>query len=139
MTALLSGFLIAAALLSITGCGRQTTRLAVEGTVTFDGAPIPDGKISFTPLPGTSSPTAGATIRDGEFQVPRDKGLRPGKFRVEIRAVRETGKTMRDDLSGETIAKKESYIPKRYNDASTLVAEIKSDEPSRLEFTLTQK
>jgi hypothetical protein len=121
------------------GCGQESTRLAVEGQVTFNGAPLPDGKISFTPLAGTSSPTAGATIRDGNFAVPRDKGLRPGSFRVEIRAVRATGKTMRDDLSGDVIVTKESYIPKRYNDASELVAEIKAGEHNTLQFALTEK
>jgi hypothetical protein len=121
------------------GCGRQSNRLAIEGHVTFEGQPLPDGKISFTPQPGTSSPTAGATIREGAFAVPRDKGVRPGKFRVEIRAVRATGKTMRDDLSGEVIARKEPYIPKRYNEASELVAEIKPDDNNKLEFALTGK
>jgi hypothetical protein len=124
---------------AVCGCGAKSTRLGVEGRVTFDGTPIPEGKISFIPLAGTSSPTAGATIRDGEFAVPREKGLRPGKFRVEIRAVRASGKTIRDDLSGEMIAKRESYIPKRFNDASDLVAEIKPDEPNRLEFALNQQ
>jgi hypothetical protein len=122
--------------LIISGCGPKSTRLGVEGRVTFDGAPVPEGKISFIPLPGTSSPTAGATIKDGDFKVPRDKGVRPGKFRVEIRAIRDSGKTMRDDLSGETIAKKEAYIPKRYNDASELVAEIAPEGTNRLEYDL---
>jgi hypothetical protein len=105
----------------------------------MDGAPLPDGKISFMPLPGTASPTAGATIKDGSFTVPRDKGLRPGNFRVEIRAVRATGKSMRDDLSGGVTEQKEQYIPKRYNDDSELVAEIKAGERNRLKYALTER
>jgi hypothetical protein len=126
-------------LVMVAGCGQESSRLSVEGHVTFNGAPLPEGKINFTPLPGTPSPTAGATIKDGEFNVPRNKGVRPGKFRVEIRAVRATGKTMRDDLSGETVERKEPYIPKRYNEASDLVAEINAEESNRLEFVLSEK
>jgi hypothetical protein len=107
--------------------------------VAVDGAPLPEGTISFTPLPGTASPTAGAPIKDGEFSVPQDKGLRAGSFRVEIRAIRPTGKTKYDDVSGGVITLKEQYIAPRYNTNSELVAEIVAGEHNRLEFKLSEK
>jgi len=113
--------------------------LAVEGNVTIDGVPLPEGKISFVPLPGTSSPTAGATIKDGAFKVLQAKGLRPGSFRVEVRAIRAAGKTVHDDLSGGVVEQMEQYIPKRYNESSELVADIKAGERNRLEFALSEK
>jgi hypothetical protein len=130
--------LVIFALALVAGCSSgDPTRLAVEGQVTFEGQPLPSGKISFVPMPGTSSPTGGATITDGKFKIEQAKGLRAGSFRVEIRAVRSTNKTVRDDVSGGTIEQKESYIPKRYNENSELIAEIKPGEP--LSFALTAK
>src|SRR5262245_35026656 len=82
------------------GCSEKSSRLAIEGTVTLDGVALPEGKINFFPMPGTSSPTAGSSIKDGAFAVPANKGVRPGRFRVEIRAIRTSGKKIKDDLSG---------------------------------------
>ncbi|MEX0642580.1 MAG: hypothetical protein WD468_07755 [Pirellulales bacterium] len=135
---LFSGLLLTSVAL-YSGCSPNSSRLGVEGNVTVDGNPLPLGKISFTPLPGTPSPTAGATITDGYFQVPADKGLRAGTFRVEIKAVRATGKQMRDDLSGEVIERREQYIPARYNENSELTAEIKAGDSEPLEFAISEK
>ena len=121
------------------GCSKSSSRLGIEGEVTFDGAPLPSGKINFMPLPGTSSPTAGATITNGEFKVNSAKGVRPGPFRVEIKAVRPTGKKSTDDLTGETVDQQAQYIPAKYNENSELVAEIKANENNRLKFTLSGK
>ena len=123
----------------VSGCSKGSSRLGIEGEVTFDGAPLPDGKINFMPMPGTSSPTAGATITNGEFKVNSAKGVRPGQFRVEIKAVRPTGKKSKDDLSGEMVDQQAQYIPAKYNENSELVAEIKADENNRLKFALSGK
>lgn len=136
---LLFGALLLCGAVVFPGCSGDTSRLAVEGEVTFDGNPLPAGKISFTPMPGTSSPTAGATITDGSFKVAAAKGLRPGTFRVEIKALRPTGKTTRDDLSGQPIEQREQYIPARYNAESELAAEIKAGESTQLKFALSEK
>ena len=133
------GAILVSAFACFSGCSRDDSRLAVEGEVTIDGKPLPDGKISFMPLPGTASPTAGATITNGKFTIARDKGVRPGAFRVEIKALRTTGKKARDDLSGESIDQKRQYIPDRYNENSGLTAEIKNGETNHLTFTLSEK
>jgi hypothetical protein len=131
--------LLACSFVLASGCSKSSSRLGIEGEVTFDGAPLPDGKINFTPMPGTSSPTAGATITNGEFKVNSAKGVRPGQFRVEIKAIRLTGKRTKDDLSGEAIEQQAQYIPAKYNENSELIAEIKADENNRLKFALSGK
>ena len=105
----------------------------------LEPSPLPTGKISFTPLAGTASPTAGATITDGKFTIESEKGLKAGKFRVEIKAMRASGKAVFDDLSGGKVEKQEQYIPARYNSNSELVAEVKEGESDGLQFALSAK
>ncbi len=45
-------------LLLLAGCGPSSDRQALEGTVTFDAAPLADGSIMLRPLPGTRMPPA---------------------------------------------------------------------------------
>lgn len=77
-----------AALLAITvlvgaaGCGGPTRR-AITGSVSLDGQPIDEAVIMFVPLDARGRKT-GAPITEGRFEVPRDVGLIPGRYRVEI-------------------------------------------------------
>ena len=64
------------------------------------------------------------------------RGLLPGKFRVEITALRPTGKQFRD-LVGNMVTLEEQYIPAKYNAESKLEAEIGADGPRHLEFAIT--
>ena len=46
---------------------------------------IEDGIISFEPMDGQGSKD-GASIIKGEYRIPRDKGLMPGRYKVRIYA-----------------------------------------------------
>lgn len=54
-------------------CGCQDSsdvqRFDVQGTVTFDGKPVPAGTIMLTPSPGNTGPGGYAEIRDGKFDT----------------------------------------------------------------------
>lgn len=52
-----------------TGCGSGENR--VSGNITFDGKPVPSGKIYFTPdtSKGNSGPTGYADIKDGFYDT----------------------------------------------------------------------
>jgi hypothetical protein len=121
--------------LLVAGCG-GTDRLAVEGTVTFQGEPIAEGSITLRPIEGTQSPTAGSRIVDGKFRIDADGGPRPGTFRVEIAASRPTGRKIMDPETGQPTDMIEQYIPPRYNRQSELTAEITPGGPNELEFNL---
>jgi hypothetical protein len=81
----ISGWLILAlGLLGLCGCGGDDNKLAaLSGTVTYDGAAIERGYISFYPTDEHGS-SAGAEITNGQYSI---KGLVPGKKRVMITAI----------------------------------------------------
>jgi hypothetical protein len=70
------GFLAAAALIVLAGCGdRAPPRYHVKGTVTYDGKPLPAGVIYFDPYPmkKNDGPQGFAHVKDGRFDT-RDGG-----------------------------------------------------------------
>jgi len=119
----------------LAGCG-GSPRLAVTGTVTLDGTPLKEGYIQFRPLPGTPGPTAGAEIVDGRFSIAEEKGTFAGTFRVEITAMRDTGGTVMDDMTGKNLPAHEQYLPAQYNSQSELTAEVTTTGPNQFEFRL---
>ncbi len=125
----------------LAGCGKDNGLHRIYGTVTLDNVKIKEGSITFIPQPGTNGSGGGSNISDGSYDVPKDKGLAPGKYRVEIRSQKKTGKkvevgsptppgTMRD----ETV---EAVAP-QFNSKSTLEAEIPSKKLP-LDFSVAEK
>lgn len=117
-------------LLSLTvlpGCGPNSDgKFPVQGTVTWNGAPIEVGTIAFFPQ-ATAAPEAGK-ITDGKFSF----ACPPGRCRVVIRAERFTGK-MIESMNQPQI---EQYIPREYNVDSTLTAEVSEDGDNDFTFAL---
>ena len=132
----LFGFVGISAMLLCLGCGKSSGRQAIQGTVTLDGSPLESGTISFFPKPGTTSPSAGSAISQGEFHIAAESGLLPGTFRVEITARRATGEKRYDDVMGKEYDVVEQFLPPQYNKNSELQTEVKAGEPVDLEFTL---
>ncbi|MBN2293115.1 MAG: hypothetical protein JXM70_11855 [Pirellulales bacterium] len=120
------------------GCGGDG-REAIEGKVTFDGQPLADGQISFLPMPGTKGPTAGAAIKNGEFQIASEGGTFAGKFRVEITATRPSNRKVMDPESGTMINVPQQFIPAIYNQQTQLTAEVISGEKNSFTFELKSR
>jgi hypothetical protein len=76
--------LVIAGLLPLTGCGPKTDRLAISGKVTLDGQQLDRGSIRFTSEAGQKLLVSGALIKEGQYNIPLEKGLLPGKYRVQI-------------------------------------------------------
>jgi hypothetical protein len=118
------------------GCGGDSRRQAIEGTVTLDGQPLETGQISFRPQPGSPGPTAGAPIAQGRFSIKPKGGTFAGGFRVEITASRPTGRKVPDRFTGSPVDEISQYLPAKYNTQSELTAQVKAEGPNRFEFTL---
>jgi hypothetical protein len=95
---LLSGLLVAVTWLS--------WRPTVSGTVLLDGEPLPKGRIRFVPIEGTSGGDGGDAIREGKYSI--SKGLREGKYKVEIQGMRGGARKMRDPVFGDLIDAEET-------------------------------
>ena len=126
-------------LLLSAGCGWESGRRALEGTVTLDAQPLAEGSISFRPLPGTSGPTAGGKITEGKFSVSPEGGTFVGTFRVEITASRKTGRKVPDTIMAGEVDEVVQFIPARYNRQSELTAEVTDAGPNRFEFPLSSQ
>jgi len=81
---LLIGCLMAALMV---GCGRNSERANVDGTVTFDGKPVPGGSVVFSPdvSKGHRGPEGFAPIENGRYDTKKSgKGATPGPLNVTI-------------------------------------------------------
>ena len=126
------GLCLLAASLAAFGCGRQRTfdpTYPVSGTVTVDGRPVSDAEIVFV------------TVDKGDLQLlPIKEGkyggqARAGERRVEIRAFRP-GNTPLPPPAPPSGGPMVNYLPTRYNDASTLRANVTPEGPNVFNFDL---
>jgi hypothetical protein len=120
------------------GCGRSgPARHEVSGTVLFDGKPLDEGVIRFEPLDGQAS-LDGATISNGAYRIPKDKGLFPGRYKVLIiggDGTSGSGNALPKERAPGVTPGKER-IPPRYNTASDVIREVKDEEPNRFDFDI---
>jgi hypothetical protein len=113
------------------GCGPSgPAKYKVTGNVTWNGSPLPEGQIVFTPEDPKVSADAGKIV-NGAFDVL----VKPGSKRVEIYASREGTKV--DPAMGA--APREAYIPERYNAKTILKADVTPGGENRFTYTLTEK
>jgi len=125
-------------LLPLIGCTGSSPYGEVEGEVTFDGQPLAEGVIRFTPVNGNAG-TASALIENGKFV---EKKVPVALHRVEISSPKlpkgfNSQKQMMEGTVGEGPALEE-LIPRRYNSDSQLTADIKPGK-NPLKFELTSK
>lgn len=104
------------------GCGGGGPDLApVEGTVTLDGAPLPNARVVFQPQ-GPGSPSSGITDEEGHYELlyaPGRKGAMIGRHTVRITTYAQG----RADENGEPTFTPE-HVPPRYNSQTELSAEV---------------
>ncbi len=125
---------ISVGILCVLGCGPNDNRQALTGTVTWQGSALSKGVITLYPK-GNGS-TVGCEIVDGKFSIDAVNGATPGNYRVEIIAFRPTGKTEFDIDQNKKVSIDEQYLPKEFNSASKLEAEVAVGKPNSFEFRL---
>src|ERR1700733_13204300 len=74
------------ALVFVAACkANSIPRIPVRGKVTYDGAPVKRGLVTFRPASGSKAPSAGAASEEGEFSISADKGPTAGPHDVEVK------------------------------------------------------
>ena len=116
IVAVISLALIAAA----SGCKpSESLKYPVEGAVRFMNEPIESGTMTLIPKSPQARTTVGQIVH-GKYAVE----VTAGDWTVNIRAVREKGPP--DPKEGEV--PREQYIPAKYNNESTTVITVPSDQ-----------
>jgi hypothetical protein len=133
-----AGLLVSLAL-AAAGCapdygGRQ----AVSGTVKFKGQPLDDGVIEFRPLEGDGATKSGAQILSGQYQIPAEFGLVPGKYRVSITAGDGRTRANTEEPPGPTGANivSKDRIPPEYNLESKQEVEVTAKGPNVFDYDI---
>ena len=126
----------------LAGCGDPTGgRQAISGTITLKGKPLGEGVIEFFPQGDSVSQLAtksGALIKDGKYQIPKDKGLTPGRYKVVITAGdRNTPDLPADAPPGptKTVLSKER-IPEDYNVNTKQFVEVTTTGPNQFDYAI---
>jgi hypothetical protein len=124
------------------GCSRDPLgRYAISGSVNVDGAPLPNGNISFQPT--ESQPTSsGAVVTDGRFSIPRESGLVKGKYRVVVNAAvpESEGREIPVDAQpGDPPPPARELIPPDWNVSSQQIIEVKPEGPFEFPFEIATK
>ncbi len=123
------------AALGLGGCGKSDPlgRQAVSGTVNFQGKPLDQGSILFTPLDPKQGTPAGATIQGGKFSIPAQKGLAPGKYRVGISSPEGGGAA--PEMPGESEPTAKERIPPEWRgETSKQEITVSKDGKNHFEF-----
>jgi hypothetical protein len=134
----------AAASILAAGCAEGPSdgldRKAVHGKVTLDGAPLAKGAITFDPAEGQSGAVgSGAAVVDGAYSIDAAQGPTPGKYKVSIRSAGGDAPVEKAAPGMPPRKAAPDPIPKQYNSASTLTAEVGPGGSTVANFELSTK
>jgi hypothetical protein len=100
------------------------TEPTVTGTVWLEGKSLDNGSIDLIPIDGTPGPGGGGGInKEGKYEIKR--GLRAGRYRVEIRSIRTLDRLVPNAMVPPMLVNEEvPIIPEKYNTESRLFREV---------------
>jgi hypothetical protein len=97
------------------------------------------GTIVFAPTSDKLPTTATAGIIEGKYEIPRSEGLVPGSYKVAISSFKEMAETKEPyGAPGKVGPPPKNLVPKQYNTASTLTAEVKGGQSNTFDFEITK-
>lgn len=123
------------AMLVLIGCGPRSDRLAVNGNVSLDGAPLDSGSIRFSSVGSEKLVSSGAMIQEGAYHVPQEKGLLAGTYHVEITSPDTKAPPIKDAASGMLAAPER--IPASFNIDSNQSIEVTPDGDNAFDFNIS--
>jgi len=119
------GTTLLAALLLAAGCGGGPERHPVRGTVTLDGAPLPEANVTFIAETEGGPWGIARTDAQGNYTIcaGEDEGLPVGKYKVRVSTYQD-GNPQPDP----PIPSVPERVPMEYNRHTTLTREVKPGE-----------
>lgn len=137
----LASTLACATLVGLVGCSPTSDRLSLSGSVSLNATPLDRGSIRFSSSEGQKLVATGALIRDGHYHVPQEKGLPPGRYRVEISSpdVSAPPVLVRDGPGTAGIPAAPERVPPQYNVNSQQSIEVSADGDNRFDFDIVAK
>lgn len=121
------------------GCGQAAPeRGRLFGKVTVDGVPVAKGQIRLFALSAEGVGTD-ASIVDGKYDVPPDRGLTAANYRVEIVSLKTTGRRVPDPDTNALVDEIVNLLPPRYNTQSTLQITYQPGSNAPHDFDLKTK
>jgi hypothetical protein len=134
----IAALVLFAAVLPAGGCDDPGGLQTVSGMVTLKGKPVEMGMIEFIPVAAASADTtytkSGAVIENGRYDIPKQQGLVPGRYKVSISAPDKRNKMGGDELPGPTSSRtSKDLIPPEFNLKTKLEVEVKKG-PNTFDF-----
>lgn len=109
-------FVLSAATVAGCGGGDGLDRVAVSGSVTINGEPVPNGVVRFKPAQGTEGPMANTMITDGRYDVPGDQGPVAGNYDVQVLAYEDPNAAAEPTASVRPAVASDKLGPKTSSD-----------------------
>lgn len=142
----------------LTGCSGKLATVMVTGTITYEGKPLTDAEISFSPVTeGKGHPAYGITDDSGKYVLQTilgavGAGTTPGEYMVTVAKLekpKQTSQEVRTDITGRPIVtaassapppRLKSLIPDKYAsvDTSGLTATVERKRNNVIDFELSQ-
>lgn len=118
-----------------TGCASESKFQPVSGTVTYKGAPLETGAITFL-FVNPPGPAGGALITNGKFRIAAPNGLEPGTYRVQISSPQGVGQRTPEQIAAGASAPAKERIPSSYNTESQVTIEVTKGGPNEFNWAI---
>lgn len=106
--------------LLLAGCGgsQGPEMVDIEGTLTYQGAPVSDGALELIPKPGTEARMTPVMVRNGEFSARGERGVAIGEYQVVFHSYQRTagGDGEQEGMVIPEMMTITELLPKKYSD-----------------------
>ena len=86
----------------------------------------------------TSQRASGGVIQNGKYEIPQEKGLNTGSYRVEVHWLKTTGRELTDPMSGDKYDERKEALPAKFHTKSELTVTIPAPD-NKHDLNLTSK